>query len=362
MISKLGFEDCVIYLVDKDRNILVQKAAWGPKTSSENMILNPIEIPVGQGIVGSVAQTGIAEIIPDTSLDQRYLVDDERRYSEITVPIMDGGNVLGIIDSEHRKKNFFKDRHLTILQTIGSLIGSKIVKAKAEAEKSAAELALINLKRKAAEVEMQALRAQMNPHFMFNSLNSINNFILNNDIDNASAYLTRFSRLMRLILDNSRQDWVPLSQELHALELYIGMESLRFDNAFTWHISIGEGVQADQVQIPPLLIQPYVENAIWHGLMHRNTTGGHLQVTLEKMDDWLLICIEDNGVGREAAARKKSMNTGHKKSHGMNITSERINMVNNVYHANVELEVKDKLTDTGQPLGTLVRLKMKYPV
>ena len=360
VISKLGFEDCIIYLYDDERNVLVQKAAWGPKTNHEDRIINPIEIPVGKGIVGAVAKSGVAELVNDTSKDPRYLIDDVMRYSEISVPIMDGGKVLGIIDSEHRKKYFFKERHLTILQTISSLLGSKIIKARAEAEKSAAELALVDLRRKAAEVEMQALRAQMNPHFMSNSLNSINNFILNNDIDNASSYLTRFSRLMRLILDNSRHDWVPLAQELQALELYIGMESLRFDNVFTWNISVGEGIQTDQVQIPPLLIQPYVENAIWHGLMHRNTPGGHLQVDLCKMDNWLMITIEDNGVGREAAARLKSMHTGHKKSHGMNITSERISMVNNVYQADVQMEMKDKFNEAGQSAGTMVRLKMKY--
>jgi len=219
---------------------------------------------------------------------------------------------------------------------------------------------LVDIKRKAAEVEMQALRAQMNPHFMFNSLNSINNFIMNSDIENASAYLTRFSRLMRLILDNSRHDWVPLEQELHALELYIGMESLRFDNAFTWRINVGDGIETESEQIPPLLMQPYVENAIWHGLMHRKIAGGHLQVTLMKRDNVLVIEIEDNGVGREAAAKMKHQMSGHKKSHGMDITLERIAMINRVYGAEIALEIIDKRNENHLPDGTLVRLKMQY--
>lgn len=360
VISRLGFEDCVIYLLQKPGNILIQKAAWGPKTDKGNKISNPIEIPLGKGIVGSVAQTGISEIVNDTSQDSRYITDDEVRLSEIAVPIMDEGVVLGVIDSEHSRKHFFTQRHLSILSTISSLLGSKLTRAQAEEEKRKAELALVDIKRKAAEVEMQALRAQMNPHFMFNSLNSINNFILNSDIENASSYLTRFSRLMRLILDNSRHDWVPLEQELHALELYIGMESLRFDNAFTWQITVGEGIEAESAQIPPLLIQPYVENAIWHGLMHRKATGGHLQVTLIKSDDILMIEIEDNGVGREAAAKLKHQMSGHKKSHGMDITSERIAMINRVYGAEISLEIIDKRNENHLPDGTLVQLIMQY--
>lgn len=360
VISKMGLEDCVIYLLDERRNVLVQKAAFGPKSQQQENIKDPIEIPLGKGIVGSVAKSGIAEIIPDTTHDPRYIKDDIHRFSEISVPIMDGGKVLGVIDSEHREKNHFRQRHLTILQTVSSLLGSKIVKARAEAEKNATELALNELKRKSAEVEMQALRAQMNPHFLFNSLNSINNFILNSDIENASAYLTRFSRLMRLILDNSRHDWVPLAHELHALELYIGMESLRFDRAFSWHIKIAEGIEKETILIPPLLIQPYVENAIWHGLMHRKSPGGHLQVSLVKSEDELMIEIEDNGVGRAAAALAKLQSGGHKKSHGMNITSERIEMINEVYKAGVKLEILDKTDENNLPAGTLVRLRMRF--
>jgi ligand-binding sensor domain-containing protein/putative methionine-R-sulfoxide reductase with GAF domain len=359
-ISRIGLKDCVIYLLDTERNVLVQKAAWGPKTNEESLILNPIEIPVGKGIVGAVALSAVGEIVNDTTKDSRYIQDDAVRLSELCVPIVDEGKVLGVIDSEHPKRNFFKQYHFTILQTISSLLGSKIIKAKTEAAKGAAEVALSEMRRKAAEVEMQALRAQMNPHFMFNSLNSINNFILNNDIENASSYLTKFSRLMRLILDNSRHDWVPLEQELQALELYIGMESLRFDYAFTWRIEVGEGIDVLSVQIPPLLIQPYVENAIWHGLMHRKEPGGHLCVGLKKSGDFLLIEIVDNGVGREAANQLKSKFSGHKKSHGMIITSERMEMVNKVYDADVQLKMEDRINEDGKAGGTYVQLKMRY--
>jgi signal transduction histidine kinase len=131
-ISQLGFEDCVIYLLDKERNVLVQRAALGPKNPVGRVIANPLVIHVGKGIVGSVAATGIPELIEDTSLDGRYIVDDERRFSEITVPISANGKVIGIIDSEHGRKNFFTQNHLKMLTAIASLCANKLLRARAE--------------------------------------------------------------------------------------------------------------------------------------------------------------------------------------------------------------------------------------
>jgi signal transduction histidine kinase/DNA-binding response OmpR family regulator len=137
-IGSLGFEDCVIYILDQ--NSLIQKAAYGPKNPKEHEITNLIEIPLGQGIVGSVAKTGIAEIIGDTTKDPRYIVDDIPRFSEITVPILYQDKVLGVIDCEHHEKNFFTQSHLNILNTIAALCSNKIVKARAEEEKINATL------------------------------------------------------------------------------------------------------------------------------------------------------------------------------------------------------------------------------
>jgi putative methionine-R-sulfoxide reductase with GAF domain len=359
-ISKLHFEDCVIYLVKPGENLLQQMAAWGPKTKNFNRIVNPIELPFGKGIVGTVAQTGKAEIIGDTMLDKRYVMDDAFRYSEIAVPIIGDGEVLGVIDSEHSRKHFFTAKHLSILTTIASLVGNKIISARAEEKRRNTALELLENQRRTAEVEMQALRAQMNPHFMFNSLNSINNFILKNDPDNASAYLTRFARLMRLILDNSRQDWITLENELNALRLYIEMESLRFNNAFDYDISIHYDVNPEKVLIPPLIIQPYVENAIWHGLLHRCEKGSMLSIGIEKKENNLQVCIRDNGVGREAARKLKSKFAAHKKSHGIQITDERLRIMNAVYEVDARAEIKDETTSEGIASGTCVILTMKY--
>lgn len=216
--------------------------------------------------------------------------------------------------------------------------------------------------RKIAEVEMQALRAQMNPHFMFNSLNSINNFILKNDPDNASGYLTKFSRLMRLILDNSRSEWVLLENEIKALSLYIELEAVRFDNSFTYTITVDPEISIETVAVPPMIIQPYVENAIWHGLLHRKEAGGKLIVRVWEESEQLHIEIEDNGVGREEAKRLKSKTATRQKSHGMKITAERMDIVNKVYNVNAGTAITDLEDKQGNAIGTRVLVTLQYKI
>jgi len=214
--------------------------------------------------------------------------------------------------------------------------------------------------RKIAKVEMSSLRAQMNPHFMFNSLNSINNFILKNDPDNASGYLTKFSRLMRLILDNSRSEWVLLENELKALELYIELEVLRFDHAFDYSIEITSGIDTSLIRVPPMIIQPYVENAIWHGLLHRKEPGGKLDVRVWKDNNILNIEVEDNGIGRDEAKKRKSKTAIKQKSHGMQITAQRLDIVNKLYNVNAAVTIQDAVDANGCTEGTVVLLSIHY--
>ena len=213
---------------------------------------------------------------------------------------------------------------------------------------------------KMAEAEMNALRAQMNPHFLFNSLNSINNYILKNDSDNAAGYLTKFSRLMRLILDNSRSNWIWLQSELKALQLYIELETFRFDNNFTYRIDVDNNINAEHVMVPPMIIQPYIENAIWHGLMHRKKGGGHLEIDIRKEDENLCITIKDNGVGREAAGRMRSRFADNRKSHGMKITAERLDIMNKAYSMDAKITVTDAAENAGDETGTIVSIRFKY--
>jgi hypothetical protein len=222
---------------------------------------------------------------------------------------------------------------------------------KLESEKTKAEL-----QQQAAELEMQALRAQMNPHFIFNSLNSINMFILENNKLQASEYLSKFSRLVRLILQNSQDAFIPLEKELEALQLYLELESLRFENKFEYKIAVDDDVDTTMLKVPPLIIQPYVENAIWHGLMHKKEKG-HLEIELYLNEEILICKITDDGIGRKKAAELKSKSASLNKSMGMRITADRIAMMQQQNQSGTSIKVKDVLAD-GNPGGTEVLIKI----
>lgn len=207
-----------------------------------------------------------------------------------------------------------------------------------------------------ARIEMSALRAQMNPHFIFNCLSSINRFILINDTEAASEYLTKFSRLIRMILDGSRSDFIPLDKELEALRLYIEMESMRFQDSFEWHIQIDKEVNPDRVQIPPLILQPYAENAIWHGLMQAPANWGikKLDINVSEQMEKIIITITDNGIGRDKARELNSKNGNKHKSYGISLTGERLQLMESINGIKTGLAIHDLKDKSGQACGTQV--------
>jgi len=212
--------------------------------------------------------------------------------------------------------------------------------------------------KKLANVEMTALLAQMNPHFIFNSLNSIDSYIIRNESKQASEYLNNFARLMRLILQNSRSNYISLKDELIALELYLQMESLRFKNKFQYAIDVDEGLDTTSIVIPPMLIQPYIENAIWHGVMTKsNGDTGKVELNIYKRKDSLYCIVSDNGIGRKKAAelREKKLNN-HKRSMGMQITQDRIEIINKLYNLNTSVKIYDVENENGEAAGTRVEL------
>lgn len=210
---------------------------------------------------------------------------------------------------------------------------------------------------KLATVELTALRSQMNPHFIFNCLNSIESYIIRNETVKASEYLNDFSRLIRLILQNSRSNYVTLSDELEALKLYMEMENLRLPEPFSYEIIQDEHLDPDIIDIPPMLLQPYIENAIWHGLRHKDESGA-IVIELKKVDGFLRCTIEDNGVGRKKSAELQSKKR-KKTSMGMNITQERIDIINKAYKVETSVRVTDLVASDGDALGTRVELNIK---
>lgn len=216
---------------------------------------------------------------------------------------------------------------------------------------------LAELKQKAGELEMQALRAQMNPHFVFNSLNAINRFILENNKTQASAYLTKFSRLVRMILQNSQSTLITLESELDSLKLYLELEALRFEGRFEYRVTVPKDLDIEMLKVPPLIIQPYAENAIWHGLMHKEEKG-NLEIDITQQQDHLVFRIKDDGIGRKQSAAMTSKSATKHKSMGLKITADRIAMLQRSASKDSPVVINDLENADGTAAGTEVIIKI----
>lgn len=204
---------------------------------------------------------------------------------------------------------------------------------------------------------LTSLRSQMNPHFIFNCLNSIKLYAAKNDGRAATEYLSKFSRLMRLVLENSKTELITLAQEEEMLTLYLELEAMRLKSRLVYTLNFAGDIDKEYVELPPMLVQPYVENAIWHGLMPRQE-GGHIDILFEEERDQLIVTIRDDGVGREKAAALKSVtNPGSGESLGSKITGERVQLFGSQNKADSRVTIQDLYSD-GKPLGTQVVIQI----
>ncbi|MEO7444753.1 MAG: histidine kinase [Ferruginibacter sp.] len=243
-----------------------------------------------------------------------------------------------------------------LLKRINEAQLRKIAENKLKVEKLESEKKQVELIQQKTELKMEALRAQMNPHFIFNSLNSINSFILKNDKVQASEYLVKFARLVRMILQNSKSTKITLEDELECLQLYLKLEALRFNYKFTYAINIDPNVETSALKVPPLIVQPFVENAIWHGLMHKQEAGT-LTINISQDNEFLFINIKDDGIGRKKAEILKHKNNSEYKSYGLKVTAERLNVLEPSLLESPVL-INDLLNPDGSAAGTEVTLKL----
>ncbi len=206
------------------------------------------------------------------------------------------------------------------------------------------------LKRKALELEMQALRAQMNPHFIFNCLSAIDNLIQTNQTDKATTYLSRFAKLIRSVLDSSKNNLVPFEKDFETLKLYLEMEQFRCNDKFTYDLHADDELLHGDYKVPPLIIQPFIENAIHHGLLNKQEGNRQLKLEAQLKDEHIVYAITDNGIGRKKAAALKQMNTPDRQSYGIEITKERIQL-HNKNNITTDLAITD-LEVGGMPAGT----------
>ncbi|WP_228427564.1 tetratricopeptide repeat-containing sensor histidine kinase [Chryseobacterium gambrini] len=270
----------------------------------------------------------------DKSLvDEKILEDTEQRIAQLEKEKQ-------LKDELIRKKNVF---NYSLIFALIVLIGLIIFIFRT--------LKKVQIKNK--KIALQSLRREMNPHFIFNSLNSVNHFIATNNELEANQYLTKFSKLMRGVMENSTEDFIPFQQELDLLQNYLALEKTRFADKFDYEIHVDESLNTQSLKVPGMLVQPFLENAIWHGLRYR-TTKGFLNLSFEKENEQLKITVEDNGIGIEESKKQKTEHQKTRKGRGMKNTLERIDLLNDLYKKEISCTVKDKENNS----GVLVILKL----
>lgn len=247
-----------------------------------------------------------------------------------------------------------------LVLAVATLWSVILIRIRTIRRKHTVEKKMLSIEKQIFELEQKALRLQMNPHFIFNSLNAIQNFVLANDTDKAVNYLAKFSHLMRMILANSTASMITLKDEMKALTYYIDLEKLRFDDRFDYAILRDPSIDEEFVEIPPMLFQPYVENAIIHGLVN-SPKRGHLEISFRKINSSTLLCsIKDNGIGREKAIEIRNNSGIKRQPRGMMITQERIEIFNRQNRKNFSVKITDLKDGTGEPAGTLVEFTIQY--
>lgn len=270
----------------------------------------------------------------DRSLvDNKILEDTEQRISQLE-------QEKKLKDELIRKKNIFNYSLIAVLVVLSALIFFIF-----------RTLKKVQIKNK--KIALQSLRREMNPHFIFNSLNSVNQFIATNNELEANQYLTKFSKLMRGVMENSSEDFIPFQQELDLLQNYLALEKTRFADKFDYEIIVDENLNQQNLQLPGMMVQPFLENAIWHGLRYK-TEKGFLKLSFKKENQHLKITIEDNGIGIEESKKQKTIHQKNREGRGMKNTLERIRLLNDLYKKNIVCSVKDS------PNGVLVQIVMNF--
>jgi ligand-binding sensor domain-containing protein len=225
--------------------------------------------------------------------------------------------------------------------------------------KHAVELKMLDIEKQKFDLEQRSLRLQMNPHFLFNSLNSIQSYIVAHDPEMAIHYLGKFSQLMRLILTNSGNKFIPFDEEIKAITYYLDLEKLRFDQKFDYSIDIDPAIDTDFIEIPPMIVQPYIENAIIHGLLHKNVKG-NIKVEFRLKDDKIHCTVTDDGIGRKRSAEILQRQGIRRQSSGMHITRARLELLNQDNKEEYNVRVTDLEDKHGNPLGTKVEMFIQF--
>ena len=213
----------------------------------------------------------------------------------------------------------------------------------------------INLEKNVNKSKLKAIKSQMNPHFFYNALNTLQSFILSNEKRLAIDYLSKFSNLTRTILEMTEKDFISISEEVKTLQLYLDIEKGRFDEDFSYEIQVGKNIDQESIKIPTMLLQPYVENAVKHGLLHKQGDKKVI-ISFETQNNELLISIDDNGIGRQKSNELNQIKNKNHQSFATEALQNRIDLLNEYNHKNISLKIIDKQNQQNQPTGTLVEI------
>lgn len=312
----------------------------------------------------------LTSVIATTMYHFDYGWENDFRFSVFYTGVI-VENLLFSLGLGHKQKLIMDERNRAQEKLIRQLLENERLKAAVE-NKLQQELELLNSKlevdkleniniqihKDLAEQKLASLRSQMNPHFIFNSLNSIKRFIIDNDQKQAVFYLNKFSKLIRKILSSSLSKQVTLAEEIEFSKLYINIENIRFENKINYETNIEENISLNTIKIPSLLLQPFLENAIWHGL---STKKGEKRIVLsvKEQKGYLILSIEDNGIGRENSAKIKSQKLLQKDSLGIKLTEERLATFVKLHSGHYHLKITDLKDKDDNSLGTLIVIKLK---
>jgi sensor histidine kinase YesM len=318
-------------------------------------------------LISSLITTGVGFTDVQIDIDTA----DNFRYNIFYIGVM-FENFLFALGLGSKQRNVIKERNESqeeliaqlqenesLRETLKQRLEQEVIQLSSKAEEQELERLKAQYESELAELKISSLRNQMNPHFIFNSLNSIKLYIINNDTSNAVYYLNKFSKLIRKILATTKEQAISLNEELETAELYMNIENIRFKNELNFSIKVDEGINLNMIKVPPLILQPIIENAIWHGLSLKEGEKNIVISARHNSTGNLTLSVEDNGVGRTKAAEVKQRKLYKKDSIGMSLTSERMERFAKEFDTEFSMSVIDLGTEES-PEGTRVELNVPF--
>ena len=356
LIGKIYHEDCVIYLWDNLSNKLVPKAICRTGRSAGAGKRDISDLAARQDLVKYM--TNVREALrsnPEPNINI-YRINDHRFTTHLYVPIVHSRELLGAIDTEHPGKDYFQERDIKILTTIATMIAGRIKQIESMHSLQIKQREIAHINQQLAEAQLSALQTQMNPHFIFNALNSIKGMILNNEQRQASKYLSKFANMIRMTLTQSKQVFITLDENVEYLETYLAMEQLRFDDSFSYRCEVQEDIDRQDVLVPALMIQPLAENGIWHGLLNKEGEK-NITVRFSKTNEEISCVVEDNGIGINRSLQQKKDDRPAHQPVGLTNLRNRIAILNEKYATCCSLEITDLTEHYGDRTGTRAVLR-----